>query len=91
MNGRRENVFLNAILIGNLLSMAKGLGVVIEHRLNLHSHLEKVETQYKGVEMTGFTGSFRVNLQMPDYIGIGKGVSQGFGVIRHAAPEKSER
>jgi len=86
----REKTFLNAILIGNLLSMAKGLGVVIEHRLNVHSHLEKVETHYKGVEMTGFTGSFRVNMQIPEYIGIGKGVSQGFGVIRRAVSRKSE-
>jgi len=50
----------------------QGLGVVIEHRLNVHSHLEKVETHYKGVEMTGFTGSFRVNMQIPEYIGIGR-------------------
>jgi len=87
---KEKKRFLNAILIGNLLSMAKGLGIVIEHRLNVHSHLEKVETRYKGVEMTGFSGSFRVNLQIPEYIGIGKGVSQGFGVVRRAISQKSE-
>lgn len=83
---KEKKRLLNAILTGNLLSMAKGLDVVIEHRLTVHSHLEKVETRYKGVEMTGFMGSFRVNLQVPEYIGIGKGVSQGFGTIRRAAP-----
>ncbi len=86
---KEKKQFLNAILTGNLLSMAKGLNVVIEHRLNVQSHLDHVSTRYKGVEMTAFTGSFRVNLQVPDYIGIGKGVSQGFGTIKHVVPKKA--
>ncbi|MDI9633603.1 MAG: CRISPR-associated endonuclease Cas6 [Methanolinea sp.] len=82
---REKKNLLNAILTGNLLSMAKGLNVVVGERLSVHSHLEKVRTRYKGVEMTGFLGSFRVNLSMPDYLGIGKGVSQGFGTVRRVA------
>lgn len=88
---KERKQFLNAILVGNMLSMAKGLGVVIEHRLNVQSHLEQVPAQYKGVGMTGFSGSIRVNLQLPDYLGIGKGVSQGFGTLRHAVPVKSQQ
>lgn len=87
---KERKQFLNAILVGNMLSMAKGLGVVIEHRLNIQSHLEKTPVYYKGVGMTGFTGSIRANIQLPDYIGIGKGVSQGFGTLRHAIPVKSQ-
>jgi len=62
--------------------MAKGLGVVIEKKLSVNTMLEQEPVRFKGVELTGFTGSFQVNLQMPEYIGIGKGVSQGFGTIR---------
>ena len=73
--------FLNAILIGNILSLAKGLGIVIDRRLYAHSRLDAVRTRYKGIEMTGFSGELRINACLPDYIGIGKGVSQGFGTL----------
>ncbi|PWR70467.1 CRISPR-associated endonuclease Cas6 [Methanospirillum stamsii] len=81
-----KKMFLNRILIGNILSMAKGLGIVIEERLSVRTMLEQVPIRYKGVDMTGFSGSFMVNFQMPEYIGIGKGVSQGFGTIRRVNP-----
>ena len=87
---REKKRFLNAILIGNLLSMAKGLGVVIERRLSVSSHLEKVPVRYKGVEMTGFSGSFRTNLQIPEYLGIGKGVSQGFGTVKRVVKPRNK-
>ncbi|HWQ66887.1 MAG TPA: CRISPR-associated endonuclease Cas6 [Methanospirillum sp.] len=91
MNDWREKKFLlNRILIGNLLSMAKGLAVTIDERLSVHTHLEQVPVRYKGVELTGFIGSFMVNLQMPEYIGIGKGVSQGFGTVRRATIRNSD-
>ena len=86
---RERKNLLNRILIGNLLSMAKGLGVVIDERLTVHTMLEQVPVRFKGVELTGFTGSFVVNLQMPEYIGIGKGVSQGFGTVRRAPTRQS--
>jgi len=73
--------FLNNILIGNILSLAKGLGIVIDRQLYVHSRLDAMRARYKGIEMTGFLGEFRVNARLPDYIGIGKGVSQGFGTL----------
>ncbi|MGV8110936.1 CRISPR-associated endonuclease Cas6 [Methanospirillum sp.] len=84
---KEKKMFLNRILIGNILSMAKGLGIVIEERLSVRTMLDQVPIRYKGVEMTGFSGSFTVNFQIPEYIGIGKGVSQGFGTIRRMAPD----
>lgn len=79
---KEKKEFLNRILTGNILSMAKGLGIVVERRLYVHSHVDRVATKYKGIGMTGFTGTFRVNFSLPEYCGIGKGVSQGFGTIR---------
>ncbi len=31
--------------------------------------------------MTGFMGTFSVNFEIPDYWGIGKSVSRGFGTV----------
>ena len=32
--------------------------------------------------MLAFTVEFSANLSLPDYIGLGAGVSEGFGVVR---------
>ncbi|MCD6152972.1 MAG: hypothetical protein J7J07_03575, partial [Syntrophobacterales bacterium] len=32
--------------------------------------------------MLGFLGAFSVNFEIPDYWGIGKSVSRGFGTVR---------
>lgn len=37
-----------------------------------------------GAEMTGIKGTFAVNFDLPDLIGLGKSVSRGFGTVRRA-------
>lgn len=77
---------INRVLVGNILSMAKGLGVVVEERLRAATLLEQVPVTYKGIGMTGFVGEFRVNFAIPEYFGLGKGVSRGFGAVRPLPP-----
>lgn len=79
---REKKELLNGILVGNILSMCKGLGIVVEKRLNLHSRLEAEKVEYK-VILTGFTGEFRTNFAIPDLLGLGKGVSHGFGIVKN--------
>ena len=74
--------FLNGILVGNLLSMCKSLDYVVTSKLYVHSRLDDEQVEYKGVPVIGFTGEFRVNFRIPDFFGLGKGVSQGFGVVK---------
>jgi len=33
----------------------------------------------------GFKGTFSVNFELPDYIGLGKSVSRGFGTVKQAS------
>jgi len=79
---RDKKLFLNNILTGNILSMCKGLGIIVNRKLYVHTHLEEETVDFKGIPMTGFKGKFTVNLQIPDFFGLGKGVSQGFGTIK---------
>ena len=76
---------LRRILIGNILSMSKGLGYVVTEEIKV-SQLDvypvKTPVRLKGVGMTGFKGSFSVNFDLPDYLGLGKSVSRGFGTIK---------
>lgn len=83
-NWKERKEFLNRILVGNILSMCKGLGIVVRKRLYAHSHLDFNKTEYKSIKVFGLTGEFKVNFLLPDYIGLGKGVSQGFGVVKQA-------
>jgi hypothetical protein len=80
---------LRRILIGNILSMSKGLGYVVTEEIKvskLDVYPVRTPVRLKGVGMTGFRGTFAVNFELPDYIGLGKSVSRGFGtVIRQKA------
>lgn len=76
--------FLERILIGNILSFAKGIGVTLKPNIEcrLTSMAAPRLQKYKGVKMMAFDVSFKANVLLPDYIGIGKGVSLGFGIIK---------
>ncbi|MDD2340501.1 MAG: CRISPR-associated endonuclease Cas6 [Methanosarcina sp.] len=79
---REKKLFLNNILVGNLLSMCKGLGIIVNTRLHVHSRLSEEIIEFKGISFTGFTGEFTVNFRIPDFFGIGKNASHGFGTVR---------
>jgi len=80
-DNKERKIFLNKILIGNILSMAKNFGIMVEKRLIVKSHLNITDVTYKSVVLKGFTGEFQTNFKLPDYMGLGKGVSHGFGTI----------
>jgi len=79
---KEKKEFLNGILVGNLLSMCKSLDYVVTSKLYVHSRLDDEKVEFKGIPIIGFSGEFRVNFRIPDFFGLGKGVSQGFGVIK---------
>ena len=83
---REKKLLINKILIGNILSMCKGLGIIINHKIKVKTHLNIQTVKYKSVYMEAFTGEFITNLQLPDYIGLGKGVSHGYGTIVKQKP-----
>lgn len=73
---------LNKTLVGNTLSFCKSLGIFLQERLVADcSKLRTIRTTLKGQPMIGFVGSFTLNLQMPNLLGLGKSVSRGFGTI----------
>ena len=80
---RREK--LERTLVGNCLGMCKSLGIP---RFSDHERitadcrgLTSIKTSLKGKGMIGFVGKFSLTLELPDYIGLGKSVSRGFGTI----------
>ncbi len=74
---------LENILIGNILSMSKSLGYTVTEPIKAEIYkVREVKTRLKDVPMLGFMGTFSVNFEIPDYWGIGKSVSRGFGTVK---------
>jgi len=82
-NQREQIQLLEKILIGNILSMAKGLEYVVTEEIKVKNlKLKMQDIRVKDIKMIGFMGDFEVNFDLPDYIGLGKMVSKGFGTIK---------
>jgi hypothetical protein len=74
---------LSRIVIGNVLSLSKAIGLHVSERLYAEVDLEPcgLQTLKPGVELLGFRGSIRVNLRLPTRWGIGKSSARGFGTL----------
>lgn len=77
----QEEKLLRTILTGNILSFYKGIGYWTKQEILLKTRLEERKTKFKDQSMLAFSGSFVCNATLPDYIGLGKAVSRGFGTI----------
>ena len=79
-----QTMLLEKILIGNIMSMSKGLGIHLndDERIKISLKHKHVRAKLKGIPMSAFTGIFKTNYIIPDYFGIGKSVSRGYGTIK---------
>ncbi len=75
--------FLANIMKANILSMLKGLDIMLEKEIFLEitwlSDLKMM--RYKGVLLTSYNAVFKCNVSIPNNLGIGKNASQGFGIV----------
>lgn len=85
MEGEVERLqFLEKMLLGNLLAVARGFEVNTELPIQVQITKRKTEKWlgYKGRKVLCFSLNFKTNLSLPDYLGLGKGVSVGFGSVK---------
>ncbi len=75
--------FLEKILIGNILSFLKGVGIHIENQLKceITSLSDPKIIKVKNMKLNCFNIEFKTNISLPDYIGIGKHSSLGLGIL----------
>jgi hypothetical protein len=79
---------LRSILIRNIMAMAKTFQYFVDKRIEAKVSLKETTIKFKGKEFIGFLGTFWVNFYLPDYIGLGKSVSRGFGTIKRIGNNK---
>jgi hypothetical protein len=73
---------LEQILIGNLISFAKGFNYDVKDRIRVKINVEKIDVKLKGCDMIGFVGSFKSNFMLPNFAGLGRSAARGFGSVR---------
>jgi hypothetical protein len=75
--------FLEKILTANILSFAKGINWRIDCKVEVQITDVSKERgiQYKNVLLHAFDTVFKTNIFLPEFIGLGKGASHGYGMI----------
>ena len=82
MNWTARKQLLSRILVGNILSAAKGLKIKIDKKIFAEiQYIKPVNCAIKWSSLIGFYGQFKINFDIPPLFSIGKSVSRGFGVI----------
>lgn len=81
---KERKEMLEKILINNIISLCKTLKYQAEKRFKVELNVYMVDymPKLKGQSMIGFKGNFKVNFELPEYIGLGKSVSRGYGCIK---------
>ena len=82
LTDQEKPLFLNQLLGKNLLFIAKELGFDIKNKIFTKVSVnnlipEKIDENGWGA----FTGEFKTNFLLPSYIGLGNGITRGFGTL----------
>jgi hypothetical protein len=83
---------LERLLTGNILSFAKGIEWRVEKPVKVELQEVRGEKiiRYKGVPLVAFDVQFRCNVSLPNYLGLGKSASHGFGIVRQYREQRNE-
>lgn len=87
-----KHTLLNRLLTANILSFFKGMGITVEREIEcritqLTNH--RLHT-FKGTKLMAFDAQFICNASIPNYVGIGRHASVGFGTVVACAVEGAE-
>ena len=74
--------FVQKIFVDTLLSLSKSLGYEVPAPIRADTNFHFQKDRLNGAGVMTFTGKFQANFQIPEYLGIGKSVSQGYGAVR---------
>jgi hypothetical protein len=80
---------LEVILRGNMLTLSKGIGLYLEDEIKVEitSPIEVTELSYKDMAFLAFSCAFSSNFLLPKHVGLGNGVSHGFGTVLQTSPQ----
>lgn len=76
-------LFLENILVANILSFSKSIGLFFENKVEckITNILNQQSIKLKGVKLLAHDIEFKCNVSLPNYMGLGKGVSLNMGTL----------
>ena len=80
--------FLRKTLTGNIISMSKSLHYQVPDRITCDLSVTMRKDHLKDVSVMTFMGTFHTNFIIPEFLGLGKSVSRGFGAVRQLTREE---
>lgn len=75
---------LNKALTNNIIEFFKMIGLWADKPILVNGVFTKHSITKKDTRLIGFAGEFVCNVDLPDYIGLGKRKSIGFGTVKKA-------
>tara|TARA_A100001037_G_scaffold87024_1_gene79002 strand:- start:2983 stop:3861 length:879 start_codon:yes stop_codon:yes gene_type:complete len=82
IKNNEKEMFLNKLLGQNIAFLAKEFNIELKKNIFVDIALEKLDVQTMEDGKTGsFQGGFKSNIILPNLIGIGNGITKGYGVI----------
>ena len=86
-----RNHLLLRILKANILFFIKSIGIHADREIvcEITGLEEKAKVKYKNHTFASFDLRFRTNISLPNYIGLGIGVSHGFGTVARVRSQKN--
>lgn len=94
LDGLAEKLaLLEKILTANILAFAKGINWTVDKPIivKIKTLSETRDVKLKGRTVLGFNVMFASNVFIPKYIGLGKSVSLGFGIVTKPKPEPEQK
>jgi len=80
---QERKAFLSKILVGNFLSLSKNFNLEIRDKVRVTlNNFTEVDLKAGQIPMLGFKVNFATNYKLPFFVGIGKLVSKGFGIMK---------
>ena len=80
---KKKISYLNKLLGTNLIFLAKEMGMPIDK--GIYTKVEVSNLHPKSIDdnkWKSFKGDFKTNIILPNYIGLGNGITRGYGTIR---------
>jgi hypothetical protein len=78
----QRDVFMQKLLTSQLTSLAKSLDYDMISQVCCEAKVRFRRERINRENVMVFVGKFRTNLCIPDYLGIGRSVTQGYGTIK---------
>jgi len=83
-NSKQRNSALATIMESNLLAISRNFNIPLDINFDVSLNTKDEYIIQKETEVAGFFGSFHVNFQIPQFLGIGKSVTRGFGTVKQS-------